>query len=125
MKQDEFLMWLFEKFNMPESRYADLTRIYGKALPENSDFEHLKSTVIKEWQTPTTLPTTNWLRYKACPQKHKERGFGAPCEAIKAAKEAKAYFEANFEACHDAMKECMAHYEAISGRKLRRRQGCF
>lgn len=122
MTQDEFLMWLFEKFNMPESQYKDLTRIYGKSLPENSDFDILKNAVINEWRSPKTLPTTNWLCFRIRPKKQANKELDPEIKKIKADK---AFFNENLEACQNAMKECMAHYEKLTGKKLRRPKQCF
>jgi len=124
--RDDFVNWLFGEFKVPESKQIEIKKRYD-TMPEICDFNYLAVYVLEKYISRDTLPGPKLLMYQFVEREKEQKKknhipvtFGNTCEAIKAKKESRAFFEANFDACQDAMRECMAKYEAISGRKLRR-----
>lgn len=121
---DEFLSWLFKQYpnTFTESQILARLEQYETAILPfaingvfHFSFSALKDKISSQWKQNRIL-TPGELQVFI----QKLLSDNSPCEAIKKAKESRAFFEANFDACHSAMRECMAKYEAISGRKLQR-----
>ncbi len=124
--RDDFVNWLFEEFKVPESKQIEIKKRYD-TMPEICDFNYLADCVLEKYASRDTLPGPKWLMYQFVEREKEQKKknhipatFGNTCEAIRVKEDSTAFFEANFDACHSAMRECMAKYEAISGRKLRR-----
>jgi len=123
--RDNFIKWLFERFNVPESRRFELKEDYVSELPLNCDFRRLKKIVETKWRTPYSVPFAYWFKPYIVvmrPQLTKESLY-PEIEKIRADK---AFFKANFEACQEAKEETMDVLEKIYGRRpgKGRRQSC-
>ncbi|MCM1339994.1 MAG: hypothetical protein NC191_10020 [Muribaculaceae bacterium] len=128
--RDDFVSWLFEEFKVPESKQLDI-KGRSNEVPDNWDFMYLAECVKEKYISRNTLPSSTWLKMRLIEREEAQRQknhipatFGGTCEAIQNAKESNNYFKANYKECQNAMKACMAHYETITGRKLRRGEQC-
>lgn len=128
--QNDFLNWLFEEFKVPESSQNEITKRYAQ-IPEICDFEYLASCVIQQYTSRDTLPGPKWLMYRFVERdkvqnqkKHIPAVFGTTCEAVQQRMENREAFLSNYQECQNAMRKCMAHYEHITGRKIRRSSLC-
>ena len=125
--RDSFIAWLFEKFNIPESRQLKLKSDYENELPQDCDFENLRKTIETKWRKPNSFPFASTLKNYVVLKvsKPSKKVWEDIDPVVLKARKDKAFFKANYEECHAAMNIVMDKVEQLWGKRPGKERKCF
>ncbi len=125
MTRDNFITWLFEKFNIPESRQLKLKSDYENELPQDCDFAHLQKIIETKWRTPNSIPFPKTLKNYAISKsrtKSVQKTWEDVDPIVLKARKDKAFFKAHYAECRAAANIVMDKVEQIWGKRPGRKQ---